>query len=293
MADDKDTNVDDNRKDSRDTKDDLDKQIDLERKRQEAMKNTKDDDPDVKKESKTKDSEDEKTKLDEDGKLTVDRKYITQLREEAKKNRLEFENLQKETQQIQEVLKKQFNVDSAQKLVEKLDEMSKSKEKEEEGKLNKLELAERRALKVEKELEQEKIRYEQKISELIKERDDMIIQHHLIQSAVANDVANPKQLLRLLKDEFYVDPKQLVPLYKADNTMSLNEFVKGYLEQSENWNLVRSKIKEGSGTTGSVSGAGKVKFTKDQLTKMRNENPEEYKRRQPEILKAYAEGNVS
>lgn len=274
--------------------DDIDKQIDMERKRQEALK-AQSIDGDKNKITDPKEADKKAADAKDDpNSITVGREYITQLREEAKQARIALEDSKKTTQSMQEILKKHFDVDTADGLAEKLEEAKKNKEKEEETKLSRLEIAEKRAQKLEKEAEEEKIKYEQKVSELVKSRDDMIVRHALIQAAVANDVANPKQLLQLLKDEFYVDPDRLVPLYKAeDGTMSLEERVKVFLEDSDNWNLVRSKIREGSGTQGSVgSGGGKVAFTKDELSKMRKENPEEYKRRQPEILKAYADGRV-
>jgi hypothetical protein len=280
--------------DKKSNKDDIDVQIDMERRRQEALKKATDDDSDKKLLDDKKALDADKSRKTEDvDKITVNRDYIKQIRDEAKKYRLDLEESKKATSVLQDTLKKHFDVDTPEKLAEKLEEAKRMKEKEEETKLSRVEIAEKRAQKLEKEMEEERIKSEQKVNELIKSRDDMIIRHGLIQAAVAHDVANPKQLLQLLKDEFYVDPDRLVPLYKAeDGTMSLDERVKVFLEDTDNWNLVKSKIREGSGSQGSIGSSGKTLFTKADLSKMRNENPAEYKRLQPEILKAYADGRV-
>lgn len=276
--------------------DDLEKQIELERKRQENLK-AKDDEEKQSKENAAAEADDvskKKKAAEEDpNKITVERAYLTTIRDEAKGYRKELESLKEQFTNVQSVLKNQFGVDSAPALQEKLEEAKKAKEKEEETKLSKVELAEKRAQNLEKQLEEERIKSETKVNDLIKSRDDMIIQHSLIQAAVANDVANPRQVYQLLKDEFYVDPDRLVPLYKAeDGEMSLDERVKVFLDDPDNWNLVRSKIPMGSGSQGSIGGGGKHLFSKAELTDMRQNRPEEYKERQKEILKAYAEGRI-
>jgi hypothetical protein len=273
--------------------DDLEKQIELERKRQENLKAKEEEEKLIKKEQIEEDAG-KKAKIEEDpNKITVERAYLTTIRDEAKGYRKELESLKEQFGKVQSVLKNQFGVDSAAALQEKLEESKKAKEKEEETKLSKVELAEKRAQSLEKQLEEERIKSETRVNELIKSRDDMIIQHSLIQAAVANDVANPRQVYQLLKDEFYVDPDRLVPLYKAeDGEMSLDERVKVFLDDPDNWNLVRSKIPMGSGSQGSVGGGGKHMFSKSELADMRHNRPEEYKERQKEILKAYAEGRI-
>lgn len=272
--------------------DDLEKQIELERKRQENLK-AKEEEEKQRKEQSTEDAEKKKAAEEDPSKITVERAYLTQIRDEAKGYRKELESLKDQFSSVQSVLKNQFGVDSATALQEKLEEAKKAKEKEEETKLSKVELAEKRAQQLEKQLEEERIKSEQEVNRLIKSRDDMIIQHSLIQAAVANDVANPRQVYQLLKDEFYVDPDRLVPLYKAeDGEMSLDERVRVFLDDPDNWNLVRSKIPMGSGSQGSVGGGGKHMFTKAELADMRQNRPEEYKERQQEILKAYREKRV-
>lgn len=273
--------------------DDLEKQIELERKRQENLKAKEEEEKLAKQEANNEDAA-KKAKAEEDpNKITVERAYLTTIRDEAKGYRKELESLKEQFTNVQSVLKNQFGVDSATALQEKLEEAKRMKEKEEETKLSKVELAEKRAQSLEKQLEEERIKSETKVNELIKSRDDMIIQHSLIQAAVANDVANPRQVYQLLKDEFYVDPDRLVPLYKAeDGEMSLDERVRVFLDDPDNWNLVRSKIPMGSGSQGSVGGGGKHMFSKAELSDMRQNRPEEYKERQKEILKAYAEGRI-
>jgi len=273
--------------------DDLEKQIELERKRQENLKAKEEEDKLRKVENEEEKVAAAKKPEEDPNKITVERAYLSQIRDEAKGYRKELESLKEQFTNVQSVLKNQFGVDSASALQEKLEEAKKAKEKEEETKLSKVELAEKRAQSLEKQLEEERIKSETRVNELIKSRDDMIIQHSLIQAAVANDVANPRQVYQLLKDEFYVDPDRLVPLYKAeDGEMSLDERVKVFLDDPDNWNLVRSKIPMGSGSQGSVGGGGKHMFTKAELTDMRQNRPDEYKERQKEILKAYAEGRV-
>ena len=101
------------------------------------------------------------------------------------------------------------------------------------------------------------------------------------------------QLLRLLQNEFYVDPDRLAPMYDAeDGPMTLKERVKIFLDEPENWNLGKSKIGQGSGSTNTSGNSGKPFFTKSQLREMRTSNPAEYKKRQPEIQQAYKEGRV-
>jgi hypothetical protein len=277
------------------SRDPIDKQIETAKKYHEALKTKKLEDGEAARGAETSGLEklDAQEKQEDASKITVDRAYIHNLREEAKEYRKKLESLQSEFDQMQSTLKQYFQVDSLQALAEKLEESRRQKEREEETKLSKVEIAERRAQKLEKMLEEEKIKHESIIKELTASRDKIIIQNALIQAAVANDVANPKQLLRLLQDEFYVDQEKLIPLYKAaEGTMSLEERVKAFLEEPENWNLVRSKIAVGSGAQSTASHATRPLFTKSDLRKMRRENPQEYKQRQSEIMKAYAEGRV-
>jgi len=227
-------------------------------------------------------------------KLTVNREYIHGLREEAKESRIEKDNIRKEMADMQKILSEYFHVDNPQALKEKLEEEKRGRSLEEESKLSKVDLAVKRAKEAERQLEEAKIQSEQERKALTEQRDKIIIQNSLIQAAVANDVANPKQLLKLLEHEFFVDPDRLVPFYKAeDGSMSLEERVEVFLNEDENWNLVASKIQGGSGTKGSKNTiSGKRVFTKTELADMRSNHPNEYKRLQPEIMAAYRENRV-
>jgi hypothetical protein len=232
---------------------------------------------------------------DEDtSKITVDRQYITSLREEAKDYRKRQEQQKDEVTKYQSALKQHFGVDSITALTDKLNEEQKQKEAEEEKKLSRVELEAKKRAEIQKEYEQAKFGWEQRERELTLQRDETIIRNALINAAVANDVVNPKQLLRLLQHEFYVDPNRLVPLYKAeDGEMSLEERVKVFLEDPDNWNLVRSQATiHGSGTKASGSGPARPVFTKAELREMRATRPKEYKDRQDEIMRAYKEGRV-
>lgn len=278
-------------------KDGLDIQIEMERKRREKEK--KDQSATTQREAVQKEEQEtqkEKTKSEEDPtKLSVDTEWLRTLRTSDEKKKQEIEKLQGELSVLHSTLKQHFNVDSAQALADKLEEAKKSKEREEESKLSRVEVAEKRAQKLEKQLEEERIKFEQRERELISSRDETIIQTALIQAAVANDVVNPKQLLQLLKDEFVVDPVKRIPVYKAeDGVFSLEERVKVFLEDPLNWNLVSNKIPAyGSNTQGTGgTGGGKQVFTKAELADMRQNRPKEYKERQAEILKAYQEGRV-
>ena len=234
-----------------------------------------------------------KTSDDDPNKITVDRQYIQGLREEAKEYRKKLESFKDEVQAIQGVLKQQFGVEDAKSLQDKLEAAKKAKEQEEEAKLSKLELSEKNAQKWERQLEDERIRHETRERDLLTSRNTMIIRNALIQAAVTHDVANPKQVLRLLEDEFEVDPNTLVPYYKAeDGRLSLEERVKVFLDDPDNWNLVRSKIPVGSGAQGGAGVSGKPFLSKEELSKLRNENPKEYKRRNAEIMQAYADKRV-
>jgi hypothetical protein len=74
--------------------------------------------------------------------------------------------------------------------------------------------------------------------------------------------------------------------------MSLDDRVKAFLDEQDNWNLVRGRMTISGGSQGSAGGPARPIFTKDELRNMRRDNPDEYKRRQPEIQRAYAEGRV-
>lgn len=275
---------------------DLDDRIEQARKMQSKLRGSQDElgeTPTGQTSSKEKASKDDIP--DDDGnQITVERDYIHSLREEAKGFRKEKEELRKETEEMKKILADYFNVTSAQALKEKLEDERKAQDREEEGRLSKIELAEKKAKHEERKREEERIKYEQEKKSLTQQRDKIIIQNALIQAAVANDVANPRQLLKLLENEFFVDPERLVPYYKAeDGMMTLEERVKVFLEEPENWNLVTSKIAAGSGTKGSQSSSsGKRTYTKKELSELRHKDPAEYKRLQPDIMAAYREGRV-
>ena len=205
-----------------------------------------------------------------------------------------FQEVKKEMDDYQKVLADYFQVDSPQALKEQLDERKRMKEREEEGRLSKIELAEKKARDLQKEKEEDRIRFEQREQDLISQRDKIIIQNALIQAAVANDVANPKQLLKLLENEFFVDPDRLVPMYKAeDGLMPLEERVQVFLNEPDNWNLVSAKIAAGSGTKGgSTTAHGRKVWSRAEIKKLRNEDPAAYKAQQEEIQAAYREGRV-
>jgi len=98
---------------------------------------------------------------------------------------------------------------------------------------------------------------------------------------------------RVLESEFYVDPDRLTPLYRTEEgPISLEERVKIFLDEPENWNLVRSKIAQGGGTSGKAGASSRPAFTRAELKEMRAKRPEEYKARQTEIQRAYKEGRV-
>jgi len=276
--------------------DPVDKQIDLERKYQEALKQKQGLAQSVTEGKSTPPESEDSGMHKDDDKLNVDRNYIQQLREEARETRKKLEAQQKKESEFQSLLVQHFGVDNPQDLKDKLEEARRSKEKEDESKLSRVEIAEKRAKELEKTKEEMRIKFEQRERELIKSRDETIIQNALIQAAVANDVVNPKQLLQLLKHEFVVDQDRLIPIYKAeDGEMSLNERVKVFLEDPDNWNLVGSKVAgSGSGSQGNLGtiSGGKRMFSKAELADMRKNRPKEYKERQREILKAYNEGRV-
>jgi hypothetical protein len=281
----------------RNDSDPVDKQIDMERKYQEALKQKQTKAQPVTDGTSPKPETDTTgIHADDDNKMNVDRKYIEQLREEARENRKKLEAQQKSTAEFQNLLVQHFGVDNPQDLKDKLEEARKSKEKEDESKLSRVEIAEKRAKELEKAKEEARIRFEQRERELILSRDETIIQNALIQAAVANDVVNPKQLLQLLKHEFQVDPDRLVPVYKAeDGDMTLDERVRVFLEDPDNWNLVGSKVAgSGSGSQGNMGGGsgGKRIYKKSELADMRKNRPQEYKDNQREILRAYNEGRV-
>jgi len=228
-------------------------------------------------------------------KITVDRDYIHSLREEAKTYRKQLEGVKDDFGQIQSLLKQHYGVDSAQGLQEKLSETKKQREDEEEAKLSKVDLTEKKRAQLEREKEEQKIAFDQERSQLITQRNKIVVENALIQAAVAHDVINPKQLLRLLHQEFYVDDQDLKPKYRTSDgiEISLDERVKAFLEEQDNWNLVRGRMTV-SGGSQSAAGGGPARpiFTKEDLKIMRRDNPDEYKRRQPEIQRAYAEGRV-
>jgi len=268
-------------------KDQLDQRIQAEKEHQDRLKN----DPAAAAAAGLKTD----TEGDDPNKITVDRSYITALREEAKENRVAADGIKTEMQDLRNLLKTQFGVDSAEQLAEKMKEDKLAKEREEESKLSKLELAEKKRAEVEKKMEELAFQSDAEKSDLKSQRDDIIIENALIQTAVAMDVVNAKQLIRLLKDEFFVDPNDLTPKYQAeDGIMSLEQRVKVFLEDQDNWNLVRGRMTPGSGTqTAGAGGPNKPTFTRAELKDMRNNKPDEYKSRQVEIQKAYAEGRVT
>jgi len=263
-------------------KDALDERIEKERVRQEKLKASGEG-------IKTEKEEDEDT-----SKITVDRDYIHSLREEAKTYRKQLEGVKEDFGQIQSLLKQHYGVDSAQGLQEKLAETKRVRENEEDDKLSKVDLSEKKRAQLEKEKEEQKIAFEQERNDLVSQRNKIIIENSLIQAAVANDVINPKQLLRLLHQEFYVDDRDLKPKYQTSEgiEMTLDDRVKAFLEEQDNWNLVRGRMTVSGGSQTAIGGPARPIFTKDELKIMRNENPAEYKRRQPEIQRAYAEGRV-
>ena len=263
-------------------KDALDERIEKERVRQEKLKASGEG-------IKTEKEEDEDT-----SKITVDRDYIHSLREEAKTYRKQLEGVKEDFGQIQSLLKQHYGVDSAQGLQEKLAETKRVRENEEDDKLSKVDLSEKKRAQLEKEKEEQKIAFEQERNDLVSQRNKIIIENSLIQAAVANDVINPKQLLRLLHQEFYVDDRDLKPKYQTSEgiEMTLDDRVKAFLEEQDNWNLVRGRMTVSGGSQTAIGGPARPIFTKDELKTMRNDNPAEYKRRQPEIQRAYAEGRV-
>ena len=263
-------------------KDALDERIEKERLRQEKLKASGEG-------IKTEKEEDEDT-----SKITVDRDYIHSLREEAKTYRKQLEGVKEDFGQIQSLLKQHYGVDSAQGLQEKLAETKRVRENEEDDKLSKVDLSEKKRAQLEKEKEEQKIAFEQERNDLVSQRNKIIIENSLIQAAVANDVINPKQLLRLLHQEFYVDDRDLKPKYQTSEgiEMTLDDRVKAFLEEQDNWNLVRGRMTVSGGSQTAIGGPARPIFTKDELKTMRNDNPAEYKRRQPEIQRAYAEGRV-
>jgi len=242
--------------------------------------------------SSTKGDDDERSSGG-DLKMEVERSYIHNLREEAKENRLAKEELAKEAEGFRQVMRDFFQVDDPQALKDKLEQTQRLKEKDEEGRLSKIDLMEKKLRESERTMEEERIKFEQDRQELKQQRDKIIVQNALIQSAVSYDVANPKQLLRLLENEFYVDPDRLTPLYRTEEgPISLEERVKIFLDEPENWNLVRSKIAQGGGTSGKAGASSRPAFTRAELKEMRAKRPEEYKARQTEIQRAYKEGRV-
>lgn len=267
------------------TGDALDERIEKERIRQEKLKASGEG---IKTDSSSKEDDSDPSKI------TVDRDYIHSLREEAKNYRKQLEGVKDDFSSIQNLLKQHYGVDSAQGLQEKLAETKKQREQEEEAKLSKVDLAEKKRAQLEKEKEEQRIAFEQEKKDLVTQRNKIIIENALIQAAVANDVINPKQLLRLLHQEFYVDDQDLKPKYRTSEgiEMSLDDRVKAFLEEQDNWNLVRGRMTVSGGSQGAAGGPARPIFSKEELRKMRNENPDEYKRRQPEIQKAYAEGRV-
>jgi len=264
-------------------KDALDERIEKERIRQEKLR-------------ETGGGMKEENKDDSDpSKITVDRDYIHSLREEAKTYRKQLEGVKDDFGQIQNLLKQHYGVDSAQGLADKLAETKKQRDSEEDEKLSKVDLSEKKRAQLEKEKEEQRIAFEQERGDLVSQRNKIIIENALIQAAVANDVVNPKQLLRLLHQEFYVDDQDLKPKYQTSEgiEMTLDDRVKAFLEETDNWNLVRGRMTV-SGGTQPAAGGGPTRpiFTKEDLKVMRRDNPDEYKRRQPEIQRAYAEGRV-
>jgi len=265
-------------------KDALDERIEKERIRQEKLRASGEG-------IKTSDLKEDDS---DPSKITVDRDYIHSLREEAKTYRKQLEGVKDDFGQIQNLLKQHYGVDSAQGLQEKLAETKKQREQEEEAKLSKVDLSEKKRAQLEKEKEEQRITFEQERNDLVKQRNKIIIENALIQAAVAQDVINPKQLLRLLHQEFYVDDRDLKPKYKTSEgiEMSLDDRVKAFLDEQDNWNLVRGRMTISGGSQGSMGGPARPIFTKDELRTMRRDSPDEYKRRQVEIQRAYAEGRV-
>lgn len=263
------------------TKDALDERIEKERIRQEKLR-------------ASGESIKPEKDADDPSKITVDRDYIHSLREEAKTYRKQLEGVKEDFGQIQSLLKQHYGVDSAQGLQEKLAETKRARENEEDDKLSKVDLAEKKRAQLEKEKEEQRIAFEQERGDLVSQRNKIIIENALIQAAVANDVINPKQLLRLLHQEFYVDDRDLKPKYQTSEgiEMTLDDRVKAFLEEQDNWNLVRGRMTVSGGSQAAIGGPSRPIFTKEELKTMRNENPAEYKRRQPEIQRAYAEGRV-
>jgi hypothetical protein len=232
--------------------------------------------------------------VDDPTKLIIDRNYLTSLREEAKSYRKEMDKLKDELGQNQGILKQYFQVDTPQALAEKLEDAKKQREKDEEAKLSKIELGDKKRAQLEKTIDEMKVQHDVKVNDLVQSRNKIIVQNALIQAAIRYDVANPKQLLRLLENEFQVDPDKLVPQYKAeDGIMSLDERVKIFLDEQENWNLVRSKIPIGAGSQGgSTGGQSKKMWTKDEISKLRREDPKKLRELDTEIQSAYREGRV-
>jgi len=174
-------------------------------------------------------------------------------------------------------------------LTEIKEEYEKVKEAKEEADLEKKTEAEKEAIKIRKEYEAFQSQMDTKLEEFkqsVEVKDSTIgnlkgeisnlrgvkLENEILAAASKYDAINPKQIVRLIKNDFTYDETDnsfYKNVYKGDklkDQIEVIDFVKEFLSDKENANLVKSGMKAGSGSksnSGSSGSGGSVSFERE------------------------------
>ncbi len=174
-------------------------------------------------------------------------------------------------------------------LTEIKEEYEKIKKDKEDADLEKKTEAEKEAIKIRKEYEEFQSQMDNKLEEFkqsVEVKDSTIgnlkgeisnlrgvkLENEILAAASKYDAINPKQIVRLIKNDFTYDETDnsfYKNVYKGDklkDQIEVIDFVKEFLSDKENANLVKSGMKAGSGSksnSGSRGSGGSVSFERD------------------------------
>ena len=165
------------------------------------------------------------------------------------------------------------------------EEFDRIKAAEEEKELANKSKAEREAIRIRKELEAMKTRFEEEINSKIKELESreteisnlrseisnlqsIKLENEIRDAAVKADAYNPNQIVKMLKGNFEYDEDTgdfIFPIYKTvkgervlADWKDVGAYVSEFLSDEDNSNLVRSKVRSGTGARVSNSGGGRT-----------------------------------